>query len=103
MGKVIVNGEVDSPECLRYESYFDTPDRVIELPNIAIEFSRTKSGGWIEKCTSHNNPKGGGGTGHRLKELTPYNPWICEQLWRRVIELEDELRILKKGISYKEE
>lgn len=96
---VIVNGE---PNRTEFRDAFDPPDRAIKLPNITIELRRTPEGGWIAVSTSHQDPSGGGGTGHDLYHLAKFHPWIVEQLWRRIIEVEDELRTLRRAISYKE-
>lgn len=96
---IVVNGEIDRNT---YRNAFDPPERAIILTNITIEFSRTPDGGWRETNTSHKPPNGGSGAGHKLQDLAKHHPWIVEQLWRRIIELEDERRILRKAISYKE-
>lgn len=88
-----------------YDDSIEIVDRVIKLPNITIEFVRTKSGGWEEISTMHNDPTGGGGAGQSVATLLrgeSAREWIPEQMWRRIMELEDELRVLKNAIAYKE-
>lgn len=88
-----------------YDDSLDTIDRVIKLPNITIEFCRTKSGGWEEIAISYKDPHStGGGAGHRIVDMMRCEEprtWIPEQMWRRIMELEDELHVLKSAIAYK--
>lgn len=101
--KRIVNGEPSTPadedECY-------VGDRVIRLPNCALELNKTPDGGWREVSLSSDNEPGPSsgmmGSGGTLSHVVKFKPWIAEQLWRRVIELEDELRGLRKAIHYKE-
>lgn len=96
----IVNGEIDRRT---YQSAFPgPPDRVIKLPNFSLQLEKTPDGGWSEDLVMYEPPDGGSGAGRTMAELSKQYPWVCEQLWRRVIELEDELRALRKAISYKE-
>ena len=95
--RILVNGEFS----LEYRDHFDPPDRAIKLPNITIELLHTPDGGWREKTTAARPPDGGGSMGHSLTTMARY-PWVTEQMWRRIVELEDELRALRKAISYKE-
>jgi len=97
----IVNGKPDHEP---YREDFDPPDRAIKLPNITFELSRTPDGGYKERGMVHANPPDGGsvGGGYLLADLAKRHPWITEQLWRRIVEVEDELRVLRNAISYKE-
>ncbi len=89
-----------------YHSYDDV-ERVIKLPNLEIEFRKTDCDGLKEICCSYSTPIGGegsgGGAGMKLVDLLKTNSrsWISEQMLRRIMELEDELHILKSAIAYK--
>ena len=97
---VIVNGVPDSRE---YNDSFDPPDRVIKLNGITIEFSRTSDGGLKQDHLSYESPSGGGGGGAiKLENLIRTEGWIAEKLWRRIVDLEDEIRVLRIAIGYKE-
>jgi hypothetical protein len=96
----IVNGEIDNHTY--HNAFPGPPDRVIKLANFSLELKRTSDGGWKEKGTTHMDPRGGSGAGHTLAELARHHPWVSKQMWHRIIELEDELRVLRKAITYKE-
>lgn len=107
--KRILNGEPSVPSD---EDHYYTGERVIKLPNITLELNRTPEGGWkdagIFYAYTGLDPKlnlgsgvGGVAPGGLMRFVT-HNPWVAEQFWRRIIELEDELRALRKAIHYKE-
>jgi hypothetical protein len=97
----IVNGKVDTRE--KYRNAFpEPPDRVLEFPNFSLELSKTPDGGWKEETTDAHPLGGGSSHGQTLANLAKHYPWVSEQMWRRIIELEDELRALRNAISYKE-
>ncbi len=92
---VIINGEVSFEGGLG----IDPPDRVIRLPNLSLELERTPEGGWAEKSTMYDAPDGGSGAGHSLAALARIYPWVGEQLWRRIVALEDELNVLRRSLQ----
>lgn len=90
--KQIINGE------FRSHDVWDD-DRLIELPNVTLMLQRTKDGGWRENGLDAQNPDGGGSSGGiEFAHFAKHHPWFVDRLWRRIIELEDERRLLRAAI-----
>lgn len=100
---IIVNGEPGEQWDIDQSCYMG--ERVIKVKGLTLELSKTPEGGWKERMTSYDdNPHAGDG-GHNtmgtFEHTVKHNLWIAERLWRRIIEVEDELAALRRAIHYK--
>lgn len=100
---ILVNGEPGTQWDIDQSAYMG--ERVIKLKGPTLELTKTPDGGWKECTVAYDdNPHAGDG-GHNcmgsFEHTVKHQPWVAERLWRRVVELEDELAALRKAISKK--